>query len=99
MKKIGAFQEKPRVTSMRRILAFYFALLSGGSFAAGAYFGNMAGVWSGIACAIAVLILLGYTTVQEMSALIQYKVGSAVSGQAIDEEEPDEPIGFTTKER
>lgn len=97
MKRIGAFQEKPKVTSMRRVLAAYFAVLSGACFSLGAWYGNMAGVWGGIATAIAVLVLLGYTTIQEMSALVQYKVSSAVSGGSIDDPEPEEPIGF--KER
>lgn len=100
-KRVGAFEEKPRVTSMRRILAAYFALLAGGCFAAGAWFGTMAGVWAGIACAVATLVLLGYTTLQEVSALIQYKVSGAVSSDTTidDGTEAEEPIGFQTKER
>lgn len=69
----GAFREANGDTSMRRILAFYFAALAGASFILAAVLGTMSGVWAGVACVLAALVLLGLTTMQEIKALMAYR--------------------------
>jgi len=66
----GFLQEQDGSKSSRRLFALYFALLSGELFNVGAWTGNMAGVYGGVFCGFAVLILSGYTTVSEIKGLV-----------------------------
>jgi len=81
------FQEKERVSSMRRTLAFL-------AFLNGIALSWRETAWQVIALWIAAaLILLGLTTVQEIKALAQYRTADAVGGASVDGQ-TDEPIGF-----
>lgn len=94
---VKAHQEADGSTSMRRVLAAYFALLGGASFILAAVLGTMSGVWAGIACVLAVLVLLGLTTMQEIQALTTYKLADAIgTGAAVADGDSDEEgkIGF-----
>ena len=90
-----AWEEKQGVTSMRRVLALYFSLLSGGCLGVAAWKGQIVGVYAGLVCVLSSLFLLGLCTVQEIKALIQYKLADAVGtgAEARDGEQAD-PIGF-----
>lgn len=63
------FEEKEGVFSMRRLLAFYYSLLSGGLLIVGAIYGTMAGIYGGLGCALVVLVLLGLTTISDIKSL------------------------------
>ena len=65
----NAIQEADGSTSMRRVLAAYFSILSAPCFILGIIKNNMMGVYSGTVCIVAVLIILGYTTVSDWKAL------------------------------
>ena len=62
-------QESDGSTSMRRVLAAYFSILAAPCFVLGILKDNMMGVYSGTVCIVAVLIILGYTTVSDWKAL------------------------------
>lgn len=64
MKKPGILNEKDGAWSMRRTLALLYALCSLGCFMTAALNGMLAGVWAGAASMTAVLVLLGYTTIE-----------------------------------
>lgn len=68
-KKPGAMQEADGSTSMRRVLALYFALLAGACFILGILHTTMYGVYSGTICVVAALVLLGLTTVSDWKEL------------------------------
>lgn len=70
MPKIGPFQEADGAVSMRRILAFFFAIGTVAVLAVGAFKASMPAVWGGLVLAVAVLVLLFFTTWQEVTALI-----------------------------
>ena len=66
----NAVQEANGDISMRRVLALYYAALSGALFVISSINGNMSGVYSGFGCAATSLILMGYTTISEIKALV-----------------------------
>ena len=66
MKKPGLLNERDGSWSMRRALALLYALCSISCLVLSALNGMMAGVWAGAASMTAVLVLLGYTTLETM---------------------------------
>jgi len=66
--KVLAWQEADGSDSMRRILALYFSLMAGACLVIAALQGTMSGVWGGLVCVAATLVLLGYTTVSDIIA-------------------------------
>lgn len=63
---ISVLQEQDGAWSMRRLLALYYALLSGASLIIGALTGSMAGIYGCGVAALASLVLLGLTTVSDV---------------------------------
>ena len=85
------FEEQKGVHSMRRFLAF----LSFGNSAALSWFDTpwqVIGLWI-----LAGLILLGLTTLQEVTAFAHLRTSSAISGASVDGDEAHELIGFKGK--
>lgn len=66
---VSVLQEQDGAWSMRRLLALYYALLSGASLIIGALTGAMAGIWGCGIAAMASLVLLGLTTIEEIRGL------------------------------
>ena len=65
----GYTQEQDGARSMRRLLALYYALLSGALLLIGALYGTTTGIYGGLGCALVVLILLGLTTVSDLRGI------------------------------
>lgn len=65
----GYTQEQDGSRSMRRLLALYYALLSGALLVIGALTGITAGIYGGLGCALVVLVLLGLTTISDIKGL------------------------------
>ena len=65
----GYIQEQDGSRSMRRLLALYYALLSGALLLIGALYGTTAGIYGGIGCALVVLVLLGLTTISDLRGI------------------------------
>jgi len=65
----GYTQEQDGSRSMRRLLALYYALLSGALLLIGALYGTAAGIYGGLGCALVVLVLLGLTTISDIKGL------------------------------
>lgn len=72
-----AIQEQDGSTSSRRILAFYFALLSGELLNVAAFRESKMALIAGGLAAVVTLLLLGYTTVQEIIAAIKAAKGAS----------------------
>jgi len=69
--KIKFWQEADGSDSMRRILALYFSLMAGACLVIAAFQGTMSGVWAGLVCVAATLVLLGYTTIAELKSIVK----------------------------
>lgn len=82
------FEEQKGVHSMRRFLAF-LSFFNGAALSWRDTSWQIVGLWI-----LAGLILLGLTTLQEVTALAQYRTSSAITGASVDDEEAREPIGF-----
>ena len=65
----GYTQEQDGSRSMRRLLALYYALLSGALLLIGALYGTTAGIYGGLGCALVVLALLGLTTISDLRGI------------------------------
>ena len=65
----GYTQEQDGSRSMRRLLALYYALLSGALLLIGALYGTTAGIYGGLGCALVVLVLLGLTTISDLRGI------------------------------
>jgi len=65
----GYTQEQDGSRSMRRLLALYYALLSGALLLIGALYGTTAGIYGGLGCALVVLVLLGLTTISDIKGI------------------------------
>ena len=65
----GFTQEQDGSRSMRRLLALYYALLSGALLIIGALTGTTAGIYGGLGCALVVLVLLGLTTISDIKGI------------------------------
>ena len=65
----GYTQEQDGSRSMRRLLALYYALLSGALLVIGALTGITAGIYGGLGCALVVLVLLGLTTISDLRGI------------------------------
>ena len=65
----GYTQEQDGARSMRRLLALYYALLSGALLLIGALYGTTAGIYDGLGCALIVLVLLGLTTISDLRGI------------------------------
>ena len=76
MRNPNILQEQDGTWSMRRTLALLYALSSNGCLWLAALSGQMAGVWAGLAAMAAVLILLGYTTIEGLRRLAAELKGS-----------------------
>ena len=69
MKKPGILNEENGSWSMRRTLALLYSICSVSCLWISAMNGMMAGVWAGIAAILAVLVLLGYTTIESLKSI------------------------------
>ncbi|HQB07628.1 MAG TPA: hypothetical protein PK712_07195 [Rectinema sp.] len=69
MKKPGILNEENGSWSMRRTLALLYSICSVSCLWLSAMNGMMAGVWAGIAAILAVLVLLGYTTIESLKSI------------------------------
>ncbi|OQB94653.1 MAG: hypothetical protein BWX81_02364 [Spirochaetes bacterium ADurb.Bin110] len=69
MKKPGILNEEDGSWSMRRTLALLYSICSVSCLWLSAMNGMMAGVWAGIAAILAVLVLLGYTTIESLKSI------------------------------
>lgn len=87
----NAIQEQDGSTSMRRVLAAYFALLSGACFILATIYKSMPGFYSGAACVLASLVLLGYTTLSDIKEIVSGR-------RSVPPEPKGEPIGFKPEE-
>jgi Flp pilus assembly protein TadB len=77
MKKPGILQEQDGSFSMRRTLALAYTVCSIACLVVAAVNGLMAGVWAGAAALVGVLVLLGYTTLEEIKkAFLEAKGGA-----------------------
>lgn len=65
----GMFQESDGSRSMRRVLAFFFALAAVGVLALGAWRPSIEVVYGGIALLVAVIILLFFTTWGDVASI------------------------------
>ena len=65
----GYTQEQDGSRSMRRLLALYYAVLSGALLVIGALTGITAGIYGGLGCALVVLVLLGLTTISDLRGI------------------------------
>lgn len=70
MKKPSILQEDNGAWSMRRSLALLYALVSNLCLIFAALQGSMEGVWAGLAAIGAVLVLLGYTTIETIKSIL-----------------------------
>jgi hypothetical protein len=77
MKKPGILQEADGSFSMRRTLALGYTACSIACLVLAAANGLMAGVWAGAAALAGVLVLLGYTTVEEIKKAFLAAKGGA----------------------
>ena len=66
---MNAIQESNGDTSVRRLLAVYYAALSGACLIIGALNGTMAGVWAGGVCALVVLLLSAFITITDVKEI------------------------------
>ena len=62
----GYTQEQAGSRSMRRLLALYYALLSGALLLIGALYGTTAGIYGGLGCALVGLVFIGLTTISDI---------------------------------
>ncbi len=69
MRKPSIIQEEDGAWSMRRTLALLYSLCSVSCLWISAINGFMAGVWAGIAAMLAVLVLLGFTTIESLKSI------------------------------
>lgn len=69
MDKMGPFHEAPGVISMRRVLAFFFAIAAVAVFCIAAFGAAMPAVYGGIALLCAVIVLLFFTTWQDVAEI------------------------------
>ena len=69
MKKPGILNEENGSWSMRRTLALLYSICSVSCLWLSAMNGMTAGVWAGIAAILAVLVLLGYTTIESLKSI------------------------------
>ena len=77
MKKPGILQEQDGSFSMRRTLALAYTVCSIFCLVVAAVNGLLAGVWAGVAALAGVLVLMGYTTVEEIKkAFLAIKGGA-----------------------
>jgi|GEM_PF-1130131 len=74
-KQAGALEEADGSRSMRRILALLFCACALFCFVVAAVEDSQWGFWGGVACALAVSLLLGLTTVEEISRIARYLPG------------------------
>lgn len=65
----GIFQESDGSRSIRRVLAFIFALSAVAILAIGAWRGSIEGVYGGAALLVAVVVLLFFTTWGDVAAI------------------------------
>lgn len=80
-RKPGAFEEQDGATSMRRALAALYALSSLAWYVGAAFYGGgMPAFYSGLACSLAAIILLFFTTWSDLSAAMSAARGINVSG-------------------
>jgi Flp pilus assembly protein TadB len=77
MKTPGILQEQDGSFSMRRTLALLYTVCSIVCLIVAAVNGLMAGVWAGAAALAGVLVLLGYTTVEEIKKAFLAAKGGA----------------------
>lgn len=70
MPKIGMFHEADGSISMRRVLAFFFAIAAACIFGVGAFNASMPAVYGGIALVSTVLLLLFFTTWESVAEII-----------------------------
>ena len=80
---------RPLPASPHRVQWRYFALLGGACFVLAAVLQSMPGVYGGGACVVAVLILLGYTTISDIKEAL-------TSAKDVVSEAKSRPIGFTS---
>ena len=76
----GYTQEQDGSRSMRRLLALYYALLSGALLLIGALYGTTAGIYGGLGCALVVLVLLGLTTISDLRGINYPAIPDGSSG-------------------
>jgi len=76
----GYTQEQDGSRSMRRLLALYYALLSGALLLIGALYGTTTGIYGGLGCALVVLVLLGLTTISDIKGLNYPAIPDGSSG-------------------
>ena len=76
----GYTQEQDGARSMRRLLALYYALLSGALLLIGALYGTTTGIYGGLGCALVVLVLLGLTTISDIKGLNYPAIPDGSSG-------------------
>ena len=76
----GYTQEQDGSRSMRRLLALYYALLSGALLLIGALYGTTAGIYGGLGCALVVLVLLGLTTISDIKGINYPAIPDGSSG-------------------
>lgn len=60
---------------MRRMIAAYFALLGGANSILGTVMKSVYGFYSAVLCVVAVLVILGYTTVSDWKEIAAKVVG------------------------
>jgi len=76
----GYTQEQDGSRSMRRLLALYYAVLSGALLVIGALTGITAGIYGGLGCALVVLVLLGLTTISDLRGINYPAIPDGSSG-------------------
>ena len=84
----GYTQEQDGARSMRRLLALYYALLSGALLVIGALTGITAGIYGGLGCALVVLVLLGLTTISDIKGINYPAIPDGSSGVKMDTGQP-----------
>lgn len=67
---IGPFQESDGSFSMRRVLAALAFIVGAGCLVLGTIIKTLVGVYAGGICLVAVLVLLGLTTVSDIKGVI-----------------------------
>jgi len=70
-KKPGPFQESDGSVSMRRIIALVFALAAIALFFVGGINKSIEAVYGGVGCILAVVILLFFTTWDDISKVVE----------------------------
>lgn len=73
----GALEESDGSKSMRRLLALLFGACGLFAFVVASLENSQWGFWSGVACCFAVSILLGLTTLEEVSRITRYLPGES----------------------